>query len=554
MLFTRREEIESLRKNRGLSNKEIMNILTDILTVDVNNICIVDSLKAVYQSNYKLFSNIYECNNLDGMLITTICNEWNINNIDVSPLLVNNLFTILSKEYISLWIEASKEDKLLMEECTRSNNAMLAYRLYYKFKKLELNMIEYLKHYPNISQLNLIYNCAIKRITIPLFAKKRFTEPQLRAILRYYVNGCDMILNPDFDCDCMRAICLAIESNCIPLSDLRAAIEEYKYDGVIIANYVKYKNVLHNLDSIKNKEDVILKSIDITMIDIIYRSNTVKEMIDSFDKYYIKERSYTANKMMKEYDMNINKIKKRYPYLKKTIAKLLELRVPLEQYCKEVAKIKNAERVKARIQKKKDKIADKEQKIKEIIIDFIKYANNSTKIVTVETYCSRVNIGKTTFNNALDLVKKTDKALFDKYTKILHKQEDMIDDEQVIAEAHRICNKLKEQELGGSQFLLLDYYIITKVDILVMDKVIKKYCSKFERSLFYVNILKKYQDIQTVSEKWCRDEHTYIGGKEVTVAIVNKILKFLEGNSIPLYIVTYKEAVRRYMKGTLVIK
>ena len=240
-------------------------------------------------------------------------------------------------------------------------------------------------------------------------------------------------------------------------------------------------------------------------------------------------------------------------------------------------KEKLKEDLQLKINKSKERIKEKESKIREqkkiknikpIVdnIDFTLFLDDNIK--SLNQFCELVSISKSKFYKYLKVLEITNNSL---YLKIKEKLQNRkihsrikinIDEngENVAQVVKKIENGIEDNEGNIRKFELLDYYLSTKLSL---DEFISTYINSDKCNKTSLATLKKFlSDNIVINNRMPKmDVDKELNGTtifmidgspyEVSKEEKEKTLDFLRGKDIPLYTKVYKQALKRYINGTL---
>ncbi len=241
-----------------------------------------------------------------------------------------------------------------------------------------------------------------------------------------------------------------------------------------------------------------------------------------------------------------------------------ELKSKIKMYTDYMLQQNNEQR-----QKDREISIKKENEIKlPIAIDTIRKFLNDKDCDTIDMFCEKYSIDKTTFKDYVTIIKEMDMELFDLYTKKTNntiKQKYAI----IVSQIKYIIKYLKTgiEQFGITRaFDLVDYYMITNISLNDILKIAKPIVSQSEYMLLRKFVNQNISGInhnpgvikQIMSEKviisYQKDKKGFpIPGTEEIFSNEEKekLINFLTENNIPINLKTYNIVYRRYKNGLL---
>ena len=349
-----------------------------------------------------------------------------------------------------------------------------------------------------------------------------------------------------------------------------------------------------NSDNIEDFENVVFtKHVSLDVLDYLYKNKYFDT--DTYNKLYIKVKkaieslskkhkyihySIVISKLEKEEDINIidkiienNKNLITPEYIKSF---LNNYRQTLTEEEKEMLK----QEITTKIDDSKKRIDNKEkakrrqndiENTKEILknIDFNLFLDNSVK--GIKQFCELVGITKRTYYKCIKVLEEINNPLYlqikEKIEKHNKKKKEINEStEDIISIVKQIEFGVTDKDGNVRKFELLDYFLNTKLSY---SDVFDIYIKSNECTISSLNAFKKFMNDNqmiygiddnkmakiTVSQElngttiFMIDNSPY----EVTRDEKEIVINFLEERGIPLYVKVYKQALKRYISGNLMI-
>ena len=349
-----------------------------------------------------------------------------------------------------------------------------------------------------------------------------------------------------------------------------------------------------NSDNIEDFENVVFtKHVSLDVLDYLYKNKYFDT--DTYNKLYIKVKkaieslskkhkyihySIVISKLEKEEDINIidkiienNKNLITPEYIKRF---LNNYRQTLTEEEKEMLK----QEITTKIDDSKKRIDNKEkakrrqndiENTKEILknIDFNLFLDNSVK--GIKQFCELVGITKRTYYKCIKVLEEINNPLYlqikEKIEKHNKKKKEINEStEDIISIVKQIEFGVTDKDGNVRKFELLDYFLNTKLSY---SDVFDIYIKSNECTISSLNAFKKFMNDNqmiygidnnkmakiTVSQElngttiFMIDNSPY----EVTRDEKEIVINFLEERGIPLYVKVYKQALKRYISGNLMI-
>ena len=349
-----------------------------------------------------------------------------------------------------------------------------------------------------------------------------------------------------------------------------------------------------NSDNIEDFENVVFtKHVSLDVLDYLYENKYFDT--DTYNKLYIKVKkaieslskkhkyihySIVISKLEKEEDINIidkiienNKNLITPEYIKRF---LNNYRQTLTEEEKEMLKQEITTKIddsKKRIDnKKKAKRRQNDiENTKEILknIDFNLFLDNSIK--GIKQFCELVGITKRTYYKCIKVLEEINNPLYlqikEKIEKHNKKKKEINEStEDIISIVKQIEFGVTDKDGNVRKFELLDYFLNTKLSY---SDVFDIYIKSNECTISSLTAFKKFMNDNqmiygiddnkmakiTVSQElngttiFMIDNSPY----EVTRDEKETVINFLEERGIPLYVKVYKQALKRYISGNLII-
>ena len=240
------------------------------------------------------------------------------------------------------------------------------------------------------------------------------------------------------------------------------------------------------------------------------------------------------------------------------------LKEKLSEYTKYKSKQYKIEREKhEKIIREQEKLAKLENAIKTI-----EWFISETHYNNTEEFCDDNIINREQFSYYVELVREKKPELYEKYLE--RKQQIQSKSYAVITKdikyiVHLLKTGIEENGLVR-QFDLIDYYLITKMDLNEINQIAKQILGPKDHKLFkefiikYLSLTKQnYKDIKDIlSEKTeinCAKDTRGISipgtGQVISQETKEKLINYLTINKIPVNRKTYTLVFRRYVNGSL---
>lgn len=349
-----------------------------------------------------------------------------------------------------------------------------------------------------------------------------------------------------------------------------------------------------NSDNIEDFENVVFtKHVSLDVLDYLYENKYFDT--DTYNKLYVKVKkaieslskkhkyihySIVMSKLEKEEDINIidkiienNKNLIIPEYIKRF---LNNYRQTLTEEEKEMLKQEITTKIddsRKRIDnKKKAKIRQNEiENTKEILknIDFTLFLDNSIK--GIKQFCELVGITERTYYKCIKVLEEINNPLYlqikEKIEKHNKKKKEINEStENIISIVKQIEFGVTDKDGNVRKFELLDYLLNTKLSY---SEVFDIYIKSNECTISSLTAFKKFMNDNqmiygiddnkmakiTVSQElngttiFMIDNSPYEATRDEKETVIN----FLEERGIPLYVKVYKQALKRYISGNLII-
>ena len=351
-----------------------------------------------------------------------------------------------------------------------------------------------------------------------------------------------------------------------------------------------------NSDNIEDFENVVFtKHVSLDVLDYLYENKYFDTDTDTYNKLYVKVKktneslskkhkyihySIVISKLEKEEDINIidkiienNKSLITHEYIKKF---LNNYRQTLTEEEKGILKQEITNKIddsrkrmdnKKKAKRRKNDIENTKEILKNI--DFTLFLDNSIK--GIKQFCELVGITERTYYKCIKVLEEINNPL---YLQIKEKIEKHNKKKKEINESTEdIISIVKQIEVGVTdnngnvrKFELLDYLLNTKLSY---SEVFDIYIKSNECTISSLSAFKKFMNDNqmiygiddnkmakiTVSQElngttiFMIDNSPY----EVTRDEKEIVINFLEERGIPLYVKVYKQALKRYISGNLII-
>lgn len=462
--------------------------------------------------NYDYYINAY-----------SICNAYNFDEEEIKkrfPYIKKELY--YNSTVVSELIEVGKEYRYILNR--------FKVRSYEEYKKIEKEIESYQNEYLEVP------NPALLKYGIRSYSIGR-TEEERNITLKYIYEK-------------------FIESEGI----VGELVSEFKLSPKQIGNYAAkyYEYNIENQNQEKKKFDK-KKAIYSYTFDKLKEKNTKEEIISLLDSCEIKNLKSYINSYLIVY-IKPNTFEE-YKKEEGTILKKLEI------YSKYLSQKK---------EKEKQKIEEEEMKQKEEdnLEDAIKYISmfiDAKEFHSIKAFCSFAKIDESTFNNYVNIIKKRNQELYEKYKETTErniKQNFAINASIVRKIVSMLKNGIEENGVKR-KFDILDYYQNTKLSFNNLTTIAVRICSKQELNLLkrFIKDNSKYAAGVTHIEETIMKEKVEVNhrldkngmpipgtGEIFDDESKIKIINYLKENNIPLNMKTYTLARRRYTNGTLIIE
>lgn len=459
--------------------------------------------------NYDYYINAY-----------SICNAYNFDEEEIKkrfPYIKKELY--YNSTVVSELIEVGKEYRYILNR--------FKVRSYEEYKKIEKEIESYQNEYLEVP------NPALLKYGIRSYSIGR-TEEERNITLKYIYEK-------------------FIESEGI----VGELVSEFKLSPKQIGNYAYEYSEKRNLRKKANKKKAIYSYV----FDKLKTLDNDEEIIFLLDSCKI-ELGY-LKQHLNSYLIVYEKVRT-YEIYKKEEAMLLK---KLEIYSKYLSQKK---------EKEKQKIEEEEMKQKEEdnLEDAIKYISmfiDAKEFHSIKAFCSFAKIDESTFNNYVNIIKKRNQELYEKYKETTErniKQNFAINASIVRKIVSMLKNGIEENGVKR-KFDILDYYQNTKLSFNNLTTIAVRICSKQELNLLkrFIKDNSKYAAGVTHIEETIMKEKVEVNhrldkngmpipgtGEIFDDESKIKIINYLKENNIPLNMKTYTLARRRYTNGTLKIK
>ena len=216
------------------------------------------------------------------------------------------------------------------------------------------------------------------------------------------------------------------------------------------------------------------------------------------------------------------------------------------------------------IKRKKERLEKTKETLKTINFNLLLESN-----MTVKTFLKTVGISRYEYNNCLSIIKEINPKLYKQIQDKVHhntKVELEIDD-NIAFIANQIKNGIEDNNGDIRKFELLDYFLNTKLDYsdFVSNYINSPFCStevlEALKTFFKENEFEKYKGYDndnkinidqelngTLILKIDNELH------EVTKEEKETVIVFLQKKEVPLYIKVYKQALKRHIRGNLILE
>ena len=575
-----------------------------IINLDVNNIKINDfkqalivflelkdeNLKQIFLNNYKkIVNDFFRKYSLD---TKTNLSVYEITDIDAYNIgkLSFYMYELYGEKELSL-----KENKMYYNGYNKFKERFFV--LTKKLYKEDLSLNSALKLYrkeqdikenSNKFDKNIIKEAYYTYFTIDNYYDKHNHSKRVKVLLEKY--NIDLSILKDY----IRAygilyLDLPIKNIDNKISNLATAISSAphcdKYEE-IIKDLLKIKNS----NDLKEIEDIIInKNITVDTINYLYKKgffdiniykeikNKVKTLIENLhNNYKYTNCSYAISRLEKENDFatiitvvtNNNKyfysenIKNFISTYRNNLTPEERNNLYLDLWLKLIF-VRNAITSPKNIENEIEEL----KKAKNILekIDFTLLLKDD--IMTINQFCELVGITKNQYCQCIEVIKEINTPLYQKIQDKLQKNSNtMVQDISVVSIANQMKTGIKDKNGNIREFELLDYFLSTKLSY---KEFYKAYTNSKEKKLqtiiaiesfFKHNKLVDYKDIDYYNMINIDQE---LDG--ITVFMINKepyevtreeketVIKFLQEKEIPLYIKVYKQALKRYVNGDLIL-
>lgn len=291
------------------------------------------------------------------------------------------------------------------------------------------------------------------------------------------------------------------------------------YDNFATEEEKKEYDALYNQ---KNKQDKKIETEEIMLFEKILNSSCKEEYINEY-----KNSKLSTNRLKQKVNKYLKKLKTETNITKEEIEKIRQILnitiLEYEKFLKEEKETKEQEQ-----EKEKDKLLPKAETFVAMIID----SDN----LSYEQISNKYNITKEELKYYIEIVKEKNQPLYEEYinkireikTKKYH---------QAIEKLKEICKILKKdiENNNEKRFNILDYYIITKIDLSEMLKIAKNECTQEEYYLFKMfcednNNLNKIniKAIMEIEEDKERTENIISYMKENKLPMIEEIYNLLK--------------------------
>lgn len=464
--------------------------------------------------NYDYYINAY-----------SICNAYNFDEEEIKkrfPYIKKELY--YNSTVISELIEVGKKYRYILNR--------FKVRSYEEYKKIEKEIESYQNEYLEVP------NPALLKYGIRSYSIGRTKEERnitLKYIYEKFIESEGIVGE------------LVSEFKLSPKQIGKYAAKYYEYN---IANQNQEKKKFDKKKSIysytfdklkeKNTKEEIISLLDSCGISI----KNLKSYINSYLIVYIKPNTFEEYK--KEEEMILKK---------------------LEIYSKYLSQKKEKEKKKI----EEEEIKQKEEDNLEDAIKYISMFIDAKEFHSIKAFCSFAKIDESTFNNYVNIIKKRNQELYEKYKETTErniKQNFAINASIVRKIVSMLKNGIEENGVKR-KFDILDYYQNTKLSFDNLTKIAIQICSKQELNLLkrFIKDNSKYAAGVMHIEETIMKEKVEVNhqldkngmpipgtGKIFDDESKIKIINYLRKNNIPLNMKTYTLARRRYINGMLEIK
>ena len=210
---------------------------------------------------------------------------------------------------------------------------------------------------------------------------------------------------------------------------------------------------------------------------------------------------------------------------------------------------------------------EKEAKL-QTAIKTIEYFITKTHYNNIEEFCDDFIVNRELFSYYVELIREKQPELYEKYLerkKQIQSKSYAIITKDIKYIIHLLKTGIEENGITR-QFDLIDYYLITKMDLNEINQIAKQILNSSDQIIFKKFIIKylssvktNYKDIKEIlSEKIeinCEKDERGISipgtGQIVPIETKEKLIEYLKQNQIPVNRKTYTLVFRRYINGYL---
>ena len=216
------------------------------------------------------------------------------------------------------------------------------------------------------------------------------------------------------------------------------------------------------------------------------------------------------------------------------------------------------------IKRKKERLEKTKETLKTINFNLLLESN-----MTVKTFLKTVGISRYEYNNCLSIIKEINPKLYKQIQDKVHHNTkvELVIDDNIAFIANQIKNGIEDNNGDIRKFELLDYFLNTKLDYsdFVSNYINSPFCStevlEALKTFFKENEFEKYKGYDndnkinidqelngTLILKIDNELH------EVTKEEKETVIAFLQEKEVPLYIKVYKQALKRHIRGNLILE
>ncbi len=551
-----------------------------------------ESLKKIFLSNYKTIMDYYfKKNGLDTEIYSSI---YTISNIDAYRI------GRLSFYICSLY----GEDKVKLNDDNRIDYYKGYNKFFYRYIDIskmmfsdEIPFIQDLRVFRKENNIKDTYKSFDKAIlkdayntyfTIDNYDDKHNYNMRVSSILKKYNIDMDTFKNYVkaygilyFNLS-IRQIENKIDSQAVALI---SSIHKDKYDETIRALLrIKGSDNIEKIDSI-----ILSKNITVDTVKYLFKKgyfdiNVYKEISSKIRKrinYLYKNYKYmhysiALSKVEKTNDFEIlikivsnnrkllykNDIVNFISIYRNNLSLEEQERLYLALYSK-ISKVKTYLKEQDDIKRKKDKLEKTKETLKKINFNLL--LEND---MTIKKFLKVVGISRYEYNNCISLIKEINPDLYKKIQDKAHHnpKTESAPVDLIVSIAKQIKNGIEDNNGNIRKFEILDYFLNTKLDYndFVNNYINSTFCNnevlKALKKFFRENEFEIYKGYD-IGNKINIDQE--LNGTliikidnelhEVTREEKEIVIKFLQEKDIPIYMKVYKQALKRYVNGDLII-